>query len=256
MPEVAVHGADGQPVSTIALDDAVFGVEVRPDLVHAAVVAQLAAKRLGTHKAKTRSEVVGGKKKPWRQKGTGRARHGSTVSPIWRGGGVAFGPRPRDYSQRLPRKVRRRALFSAWSDHVANGSLLAVEALDGGRTKLAADALKALLQPVADRAHEVAAPPVQRAEGDTRPQRRRRERRHVLVLAGPAEAELRRALANLATLTFSYDDKIDVVFAVRDGVAPYASVYDLTLADAVVVTRAALERIGAEFGTAAEEGES
>ena len=112
MANVSVYNMEGKEVGTIELNDAVFGVEVNEHLVHMAVVAQLANKRQGTQKAKTRSEVSGGGRKPWRQKGTGHARQGSTRSPQWTGGGMVFAPTPRDYTITLNKKEKRAALFS------------------------------------------------------------------------------------------------------------------------------------------------
>ena len=112
MANVSVFNLEGNEVGTLELNDAVFGVEVNEHLVHMAVVAQLANKRQGTQKAKTRSEVSGGGKKPWRQKGTGHARQGSTRAPQWTGGGVVFAPTPRDYTIRLNKKEKRAALLS------------------------------------------------------------------------------------------------------------------------------------------------
>ena len=126
MANVSVYNIKGKEVGTIDLNDAVFGVEVNEHLVHMAVVSQLANKRQGTQKAKTRSEVSGGGRKPWRQKGTGHARQGSTRAPQWTGGGVVFAPTPRDYSFKLNKKERRAALKSALTSRVEkrNSSLL------------------------------------------------------------------------------------------------------------------------------------
>lgn len=129
MPQITLHNAGGEALETIELDEAVFGAEVREDLVHAAVVAQLAAKRAGTHKAKTRGEVSGGGRKPYRQKGTGRARQGDRRAPHWTGGGVVFGPHPRSYHQDVPRKMRRVAMKSALSARVAEAALTVVDEL-------------------------------------------------------------------------------------------------------------------------------
>lgn len=129
MANVSVYNMEGKEVGTIELNDAVFGVEVNEHLVHMAVVQQLANNRQGTQKAKTRSEVSGGGRKPWRQKGTGHARQGSTRSPQWTGGGVVFAPTPRDYSFKLNRKEKRAALKSALSDKVANSNLIVVDEL-------------------------------------------------------------------------------------------------------------------------------
>ena len=129
MANVSVYNMEGKEVGTIELNDAVFGVAVNEHLVHMAVVQQLANNRQGTQKAKTRSEVSGGGRKPWRQKGTGHARQGSTRAPQWTGGGVVFAPVPRDYSFKMNKKEKRAALKSALSDKVANGKLVVVDAL-------------------------------------------------------------------------------------------------------------------------------
>ena len=128
---------EGKEVGTMELNDAVFGVEVNEHLVHMAVVAQLANKRQGTQKAKTRSEVSGGGKKPWRQKGTGHARQGSTRAPQWKGGGVVFAPTPRDYTIRLNKKEKRAALKSALTSRVNENKFVVVDELkfDGIKTK-------------------------------------------------------------------------------------------------------------------------
>lgn len=129
MAKVSVYNMEGKEVETMELSDSVFGVDVNEHLVHKAVVGQLANNRQGTQKAKTRSEVSGGGKKPWRQKGTGNARQGSTRSPQWRGGGVVFAPTPRDYSTKMNRKEKRLALKSALSSRLANEELIVVDEL-------------------------------------------------------------------------------------------------------------------------------
>ena len=129
MANVSVYNIEGKEVGTIELSDAVFGVEVNEHLVHMAVVAQLANNRQGTQKAKTRSEVSGGGRKPWRQKGTGHARQGSTRAPQWTGGGVVFAPTPRDYTIRLNKKEKRAALKSALTSRVQNGQFVVVDEL-------------------------------------------------------------------------------------------------------------------------------
>ena len=129
MANVSVYNMEGKEVGTIELNDAVFGVEVNEHLVHMAVVAQLANKRQGTQKAKTRSEVSGGGRKPWRQKGTGHARQGSTRSPQWTGGGVVFAPTPRDYTIRLNKKEKRLALKSALTSRVNENKFVVVDEL-------------------------------------------------------------------------------------------------------------------------------
>ena len=129
MAKVAVYNMEGKQVDTLELNDAVFGVEVNEHLVHMAVVQQLANNRQGTQKAKTRSEVSGGGRKPWRQKETGHARQGSTRAPQWTGGGVVFAPVPRDYSFKINRKEKRAALKSVLTDKVANSNLVVVDEL-------------------------------------------------------------------------------------------------------------------------------
>ena len=129
MATVSVYNMEGNEVGTIELSDAVFGVDVNEHLVHMAVVAQLANKRQGTQKAKTRSEVSGGGRKPWRQKGTGHARQGSTRAPQWTGGGVVFAPTPRSYEIKLNKKERRLALKSALTSRVQENKLIVLDEL-------------------------------------------------------------------------------------------------------------------------------
>ena len=129
MAKVSVYNMEGKEVETMELDDAVFGVEINEHLVHMAVVQQLANNRQGTQKAKTRSEVRGGGRKPWRQKETGHARQGSTRAPQWTGGGVVFAPTPRDYSFKMNKKEKRAALKSALSSRVAEKKLVVVDEL-------------------------------------------------------------------------------------------------------------------------------
>ena len=129
MANVSVYNMEGKQIDTIELNDAVFGVEVNEHLVHMAVVQQLANNRQGTQKAKTRSEVSGGGRKPWRQKGTGHARQGSTRSPQWKGGGVVFAPTPRDYTIRLNKKEKRAALKSALTSRVQEHKFIVVDEL-------------------------------------------------------------------------------------------------------------------------------
>ncbi|MCI9569761.1 MAG: 50S ribosomal protein L4 [Lachnospiraceae bacterium] len=129
MANVSVYNMEGNEVGTMELNDAVFGVNVNEHLVHMAVVAQLANKRQGTQKAKTRSEVSGGGRKPWRQKGTGHARQGSTRAPQWTGGGIVFAPTPRDYTIRLNKKEKRAALKSALTSRVNENKFVVVDEL-------------------------------------------------------------------------------------------------------------------------------
>lgn len=130
MANVSVYNIEGKEVGTIDLNDAVFGVEINEHLLHMAVVQQLANKRQGTQKAKTRSEVRGGGRKPWKQKGTGHARQGSTRSPQWTGGGVVFAPTPRDYSFKLNKKEKRAALLSALTSRVEDKKFIVLDEMN------------------------------------------------------------------------------------------------------------------------------
>ena len=129
MASVKVYDIEGKEVETLELNDSIFGVEINEHLMHLAVVGQLANSRQGTQSAKTRSEVSGGGRKPWRQKGTGHARQGSTRSPQWTGGGVVFAPKPRDYSVKMNKKEKRIALKSALTSRVNEGKLIVVDEL-------------------------------------------------------------------------------------------------------------------------------
>lgn len=137
MANVSVYNMEGKEVGKMDLNDAVFGVEINEHLVHMAVVQNLANKRQGTQKAKTRSEVSGGGRKPWRQKGTGHARQGSTRSPQWKGGGVVFAPTPRDYSFKMNKKEKRAALKSVLTSRVQDNKLIVLDELklDAIKTK-------------------------------------------------------------------------------------------------------------------------
>jgi large subunit ribosomal protein L4 len=142
-----LYTADGALQGQIELNEGIFGIDPNNDVMHQVVTAQLAAKRAGTHSTKTRAEVRGGGTKPWRQKGLGRARHGSIRSPQWVGGGVVHGPKPRDYSQRTPKKMKRLALRSALSARAAEGQIRVIESFDGWdvpRTKNATALLAAM----------------------------------------------------------------------------------------------------------------
>ena len=146
MPNIAVVDMAGKSVGEITLSDAIFGIEPNAVVMHMAVVNYLANRRQGTQSTLTRTEVSGGGKKPWRQKGTGHARQGSTRAPQWRHGGVVHAPKPRDYSYSLNKKVRQLALKSALSDKVLTGSMIVLDALtlDSYKTKTVADCLKAI----------------------------------------------------------------------------------------------------------------
>ncbi|UOY87555.1 50S ribosomal protein L4 [Bacillus glycinifermentans] len=146
MPKVALYNQNGSTAGDIELNDSVFGIEPNEGVVFDAIIMQRASLRQGTHKVKNRSEVSGGGRKPWRQKGTGRARQGSIRSPQWRGGGIVFGPTPRSYSYKLPKKVRRLAIKSALSSKVQDNNLIVLEdlTLDAVKTKEMAAILKGL----------------------------------------------------------------------------------------------------------------
>ena len=144
MPTVAVYDIANKKVGDLELKENIFGVEMNAGLVHQAVIMQLAAQRHGNHATKTRSMVRGGGRKPWKQKGTGRARSGSTRSPIWVGGGTVFGPAPRSYAFSMPRKQRRLAIMCALSDKVANGEIVVLDSInfDAPKTKEVVNMLK------------------------------------------------------------------------------------------------------------------
>ena len=144
--QVPVYNTQGEQVSETELRDDIFAVSINQALMHQALLRQLANARLGTHKTKTRGEVVGGGRKPWRQKGTGRARQGSIRSPHWRGGGTVFGPTPRSYSQKMPRKMRRQALRSALSIKATESQVKVLDALEisAPKTKEVVDLLQNL----------------------------------------------------------------------------------------------------------------
>jgi len=146
MSKVDIKKSDGAKSGTIELDENIFGIEPNVAVMHQVVNAQLAAKRSGTHSTKTRAEVRGGGAKPWKQKGTGRARAGSSRIPHWRGGGIALGPKPRDYSQRTPKKMKTLALRSALSDRAQSNSVYVVDAweFETPSTKAAKTALEAI----------------------------------------------------------------------------------------------------------------
>lgn len=146
MPQVTVFDMTGKSVGEMTLSDAIFGIEPNTSVMHAAVVNYLANQRQGTQSTLTRSEVSGGGRKPWKQKGTGRARQGSTRAPQWTHGGIALGPKPRDYSYELPKKVKRLALKSAFSTKVADNDLIVVDniAIEGFKTKAVVEMLSKL----------------------------------------------------------------------------------------------------------------
>ncbi len=207
MPQTTLYDRTGATVGIVDLADALFAAPVNEAVLHQAVVAQLAGRRLGTHDTKTRGEVRGGGKKPYRQKGTGRARQGHRTAPHFKGGGVVFGPHPRSYDQKLPRKMRRLALRSALSAKFTDDSIRVVQAFgmaEEPRTKAFVSVLEAL------------------GAGDG-------HARRVLVVAPAKDEPLLRSAANLPSVTIILADSLNVV--------------DLLNADAVLIEQPALARI-------------
>jgi large subunit ribosomal protein L4 len=207
MPQTTLYDRTGANVGSVDLADALFAAPVNEAVLHQAVVAQLAGRRLGTHDTRTRGEVRGGGRKPYRQKGTGRARQGSRVAPHYRGGGVVFGPHPRSYDQKLPKKMRRLALRSALSAKFSDDAIRVVQAFgmaDEPKTKAFVGVLEAL---GAGDGHE----------------------RRVLVVAPAKDEPLLRSAQNLPSVTVILADSLNVV--------------DLLNADAVLIEQPALARI-------------
>ena len=209
MANVSVYNMEGKEVGTLELNDAVFGVSVNEHLVHLAVLQQLADNRQGTQKAKTRSEVSGGGRKPWRQKGTGHARQGSTRSPQWTGGGVVFAPVPRDYSFKMNKKEKQAALKSALTSRVQDNKLIVVD-------ELKLDAIKTKdFKKVLDNLN------VNKA----------------LVVTGSIDQNVISSAKNLPTVATSY------VVVEEEGVKSTINVYDIMKYDTVVLTKSAVANI-------------
>jgi len=207
--EVKIYNQDGAEVGTITLNEKLFGVKPNPALVHQYVVNHLANRRQGTASTKGRSEVRGGGTKPWRQKGTGRARAGTIRSPLWRSGGIIFGPKPRSYYSKFPRRMRRLALLSAFSDKAAGEKLKIVDKLElpEVKTKFMAGILDKLgLQ-----------------------------EKKCLILDEGANKNLVLSVRNLEKAKYCR--------------APQTSVYDVVNADVLVMTRAALEKVEEVFAS-------
>ena len=205
MANVSVYNMKGEEVGKMDLNDAVFGVEVNEHLVHMAVVQHLAAKRQGTQKAKTRSEVSGGGRKPWRQKGTGHARQGSTRAPQWKGGGMVFAPVPRDYSFKLNKKEKRLALKSALTSRVQDEKFIVLDELkfDEIKTKKFQEVLNNL---------KVAKAVVITAEDD----------KNVVLSARNIPTVITSAAGNINTYDIM---KYSTVIATKDAVAKIEEVY-------------------------------
>lgn len=206
MAELKVIDGAGKSTGTRDVPDDLFGGEVNVSLMHQVVTAQLAAARSGTSSTKTRADVRGGGAKPWRQKGTGRARHGSSRSPIWRGGGVVFGPHPRSYQKRLPKKMRKAALRSALASKASEGRVFVMDGFSEAKTKAAAAALKGA-----------------EIEGRT-----------LIVLQGGSDVDtsVDRAFRNLSGVAFSLHGSL--------------STYDVLVADAVIFTSGAIDAFVSE----------
>jgi large subunit ribosomal protein L4 len=213
-----VVSATGTKAGTVDAPDELFGIEPNTAVLHQVVTAQLAHKRAGTHSTKTRAEVAGGGAKPWRQKGTGRARHGSIRSPSWRGGGVAHGPKPRNYAQRTPKKMVRLALQSALSDRASEGFVKVVDTwgIDQPKTKDALAALSAL---------------------GLRPKDARMPR--VLLVLDRADRATWLSFRNLG-------DRLQIV------IPEELNAHDIILSDVVVFSKATLEQTIATFSAPAE----
>ena len=206
--------ATGDDGATVELPDEIFGIEPNTAVMHQVVTAQLAAKRAGTHSTKTRSEVRGGGAKPWRQKGTGRARQGSIRAPHWRGGGVAHGPKPRNYSQRTPKKMIRLALLSALSDRAAEQKIIVVDdwAIDAPKTKEATKLLGAIGL---------------RTKGEREPR--------VLVVLDHTEEAVWKSMRNLG-------ERVKIVLP-RE-----LNTYDIVVNDWLVFSQASLDTVVARLG--------
>jgi large subunit ribosomal protein L4 len=220
---VTIKTQEGADSGSVDLPEAVFGIEPNVAVMHQVVTAQLAAARAGTHSTKTRAEVAGGGAKPWRQKGTGRARQGSIRAPHWRGGGVAHGPKPRDYSQRTPKKMIRLALRSALSDRAAEQKVIVVD--DWGIT-----------EPSTKRAIEVLRSLELRTTGSV-PERRRGERDdRVLIVVSPNEEAVWKSFRNLGV-------RVQLVTPNE------LNTYDVLVNDWLVFSKATLDESVARFST-------
>lgn len=223
MPEVKLYNREGKDVGTLSLPEAVFGVKPSIPLIHQAVQTEEANARQGTADTKTRGEVSGGGKKPWRQKGTGRARQGSTRAPHWRHGGVVFGPHPRSYSKSFPKAMRVRAMRSALSAKVADGEVVGLDALqlDGISTKQFVSVLEAL--PLK---REIS---VKNRQGDEVVTATKQVRHKVLVIVPEYDEVLLKSSRNIPDVTLRY--------------APNFSVRDVIAAGRVVLAQGAVAKI-------------
>ncbi len=229
MPDIPLYNMDGQEVGSLSLPDAVFGVEPSIPLMHQAVQTEEANQRQGTAATKTRGEISGGGRKPWRQKGTGRARQGSTRAPHWRHGGIVFGPHPRKYTKSFPKSMRQGALRSALSAKVADGEVIGIDEIridalsqDGRpKTRLAAAMLGKL--PLV---REVK---TKHYDGDERVAGTKHKPYNVLVITADYNADLLRSCRNIPHVTLRY--------------APNFSVRDILVAGRVVLAQGAVAKI-------------
>ena len=219
MSSLTMKNATGGDAGTVELPDALFGIEPNTAVLHQVVTAQLAARRSGTHSTKTRAEVSGGGAKPWRQKGTGRARQGSIRAPQWRGGGIAHGPKPRDYSQRTPKKMIRLALLSALSDRAAEQKVVVVD--DWGITEPKTKSALAILTALGLRT---------KGERDQR----------VLVVVAPTEEAVWKSFRN-------FDERVQLI------VPNEMNAYDILVNDWLVFSRASLDTVVARLAGNTEE---
>jgi large subunit ribosomal protein L4 len=240
MSKLSMTKPDGGSAASVELPDEIFGIEPNVAVMHQVVTAQLAAKRAGTHSTKTRAEVRGGGAKPWRQKGTGRARQGSIRSPQWRGGGVAHGPHPRDYSQRTPKKMIRLALRSALSDRAGEGKLIVVD--DWGVTEPKTKSGVKLLEGLGLRnVRKADTPMVDAAKGRSRYGGFARNPRVLLVLFR-SETAVWKSVRNLG-------ERVQILLPEE------LNTYDVLLNDWIVFSKASLEETVARLGDAAGDSD-
>jgi large subunit ribosomal protein L4 len=223
MPEITLYNQEGKELGALSLSDAVFGVEPNTALIHQAVQTEEANQRQGTADTKTRGEIRGGGKKPWRQKGTGRARQGSTRAPHWRHGGVVWGPQPRSYNKSFPKKMKQSALRSALSAKVADGVVIGLEAIALGEvsTKQAAGVLNSL--PLTREVN------VKNRQGDEVVRATKQKQYKVLVIVPEYDEVLLKSVRNLSNVTLRY--------------APEFSVRDVVSAGRVVLAKGAVSKI-------------
>jgi large subunit ribosomal protein L4 len=240
MSSLSMKKADGGAGASVELPDGIFGIEPNVGVMHQVVTAQLAAKRSGTHSTKTRAQVRGGGAKPWRQKGTGRARQGSIRAPQWRGGGVAHGPHPRDYSQRTPKKMVRLALRSALSDRTSEGKVIVVDdwGISAPSTKLGVKLLISLGLRNIPKTTTAAAP----AEGEKRKTNHGGFARNprVLVVLFRTEETVWKSLRNLG-------ERVQVVLPEE------LNTYDVLLNDWIVFSQPSLEATIARLSDGASD---